>query len=84
MDQGDIVSSKKSPGAGGFCPRALKEFKCEIAKQQNMACKKTDSLLEDSKVAQTMPAFEKGLQWNCRWIKTEIKEHMDAYEMSQN
>lgn len=40
MDQGDIVSSKKSPGAGGFCPRALKEFKCEIAKQQNMACKK--------------------------------------------
>lgn len=39
MDQGDDVSNKKS-GGGGFCPRALKEFKCEIAKLQNVVCKK--------------------------------------------
>lgn len=39
MEQGDNVSNKKS-GGGGFCPRALKEFKCEIAKLQNVVCKK--------------------------------------------
>lgn len=40
MDQGDNVSSKKSPGAGGFCLRVLKEFEREIAKLQDMVCKK--------------------------------------------
>lgn len=40
MDQGDDVSNKKSPGAGGLCPKAVKEFECEIAKLKNVVCKK--------------------------------------------